>query len=179
MNTNSISRKPSQGVPYIWITMKNATPMLPEEGRFEEEDATWPSSSEGRQFFFLRTACACSCDHCCCDKSELCYWLQVPGTLIPSDWLDWNFVQGDPSGWLLTFPDIKTKVLSQYKLLIQPAVIGWPTGNGKKLSNCQAFCLLPGPAVPGSCLVSFHFLWAILCPLAVLKHNFQCDVNKS
>ena len=27
--------------------------------------------------------------------------------------------------------------------------------------------LLPGPAVPGSCLVSFHFLWAILCPQAV------------
>ena len=27
--------------------------------------------------------------------------------------------------------------------------------------------MLPGPAVPGSCLVSFHFLWAILCPQAV------------
>ena len=42
------------------------------EVRFVEEGA-----SEGRQFFFLRTACACSCDHCCCDKSELCYWLQA------------------------------------------------------------------------------------------------------
>ena len=28
--------------------------------------------------------------------------------------------------------------------------------------------MLPGPAVPGSSLVSFHFLWAILCPQAVL-----------
>ena len=28
--------------------------------------------------------------------------------------------------------------------------------------------LLPGPAVPGCCLVSFHILWAILCPQAVL-----------
>ena len=27
--------------------------------------------------------------------------------------------------------------------------------------------MLPGPAVPGSCLVSFHFLWAILCPQTV------------
>ena len=27
--------------------------------------------------------------------------------------------------------------------------------------------MLPGPAVPGCCLVSFHFLWAILCPQAV------------
>ena len=27
--------------------------------------------------------------------------------------------------------------------------------------------LLPGPAVPGCSLVSFHFLWAILCPQAV------------
>ena len=24
---------------------------------------------------------------------------------------------------------------------VQPADIGWPTGNGKKLSNCQAHCL--------------------------------------
>ena len=73
MNKYSISRKLSQGVPYLWIAMNNATP--PEEAPFEE-DTTWPIS-EGRQFFFLRTACACSCDHCCCDKSELCYWLQV------------------------------------------------------------------------------------------------------
>ena len=29
--------------------------------------------------------------------------------------------------------------------------------------------LLPGPSVPGCSLVSFHFLWAILCPQAVLK----------
>ena len=27
--------------------------------------------------------------------------------------------------------------------------------------------MLPGPAVPGCCLISFHFLWAILCPQAV------------
>ena len=27
--------------------------------------------------------------------------------------------------------------------------------------------MLPGPAVLGCCLVSFHFLWAILCPQAV------------
>ena len=27
--------------------------------------------------------------------------------------------------------------------------------------------LLPGPTVPGCSLVSFHFLWAILCPQAV------------
>ena len=27
--------------------------------------------------------------------------------------------------------------------------------------------MLPGPAVPGCCLVSFHFLWAILYPQAV------------
>ena len=27
--------------------------------------------------------------------------------------------------------------------------------------------LLPGPAVPGCSLVSFHFLWVILCPQAV------------
>ena len=28
--------------------------------------------------------------------------------------------------------------------------------------------MLPGPAVPGCCLVSFYFLWAILCTQAVL-----------
>ena len=37
---------------------------------------------------------------------------------------------------------------------------GWPTGNGKKVSNKQP-SMLPGPAVPGCCLISFHFLWAI------------------
>ena len=31
--------------------------------------------------------------------------------------------------------------------------------------------MLPGPAVPGCCLVSFHFLWAILCPQAVDRNS--------
>ena len=31
----------------------------------------------------------------------------------------------------------------------------------------QKQSMLPGPAVPGSCLASFHFLLAILCPQAV------------
>ena len=31
--------------------------------------------------------------------------------------------------------------------------------------------LLPGPAVPGCSLVSFHFLWAILCPQAVQRET--------
>ena len=46
---------------------------------------------------------------------------------------------------------------------VQPADIGWPTGNRKKLSSTQAQL---GQAT-SSCLVSFHFLWAILCPQAV------------
>ena len=49
---------------------------------------------------------------------------------------------------------------------VQPADIGLPTGNGLKETKLQ-----PGTAGPGnrlgSCLVSFHFLWAILCPQAV------------
>ena len=32
--------------------------------------------------------------------------------------------------------------------------------------------MLPGPAVPGCSLVSFHFLWEILCPQAVTVLNF-------
>ena len=34
----------------------------------------------------------------------------------------------------------------------------------------------PGPDVPGCSLVSFHFLWAILCPQAVLPINFPTYV---
>ena len=34
----------------------------------------------------------------------------------------------------------------------------WPTGNGKKVSNSQAIA----KHVHGCCLISFHFLWAIL-----------------
>ena len=38
--------------------------------------------------------------------------------------------------------------------------------------------MLPGPAVPGCCLVSFHFLWAILCPQAVHQHpNFTLKLG--
>ena len=42
--------------------------------------------------------------------------------------------------------------------------------------------MLPGPAVPGCCLISFHFLWAILCPQAVgniylLYYNIQVREN--
>ena len=33
--------------------------------------------------------------------------------------------------------------------------------------------LMPGPAVPGCSLVSFHFLWAILCPQAVHKSAYK------
>ena len=36
--------------------------------------------------------------------------------------------------------------------------------------------MMPGPAVPGCCLVSFHFLWAILWQHAVQwSGNTQCD----
>ena len=53
---------------------------------------------------------------------------------------------------------------SEYNLVkkVQPADIGFPTGNGNNLSN-----MLPGSGVPGCCLFSFHILWAILCPQAV------------
>ena len=39
----------------------------------------------------------------------------------------------------------------------------------------QLPCMLPGPAVPGCSLVSLHFLWAILCPKAVLSHFSTCE----
>ena len=40
--------------------------------------------------------------------------------------------------------------------------------------------MLPGTAAPGCCLVSFHFLWAILCPQAVQRYSSslsQCFVT--
>ena len=50
-----------------------------------------------------------------------------------------------------------------FGLCVQPADIGWPTGNGKKK-------LQPSTAGPGNMLgcglVSFHILWAIPCPQA-------------
>ena len=36
--------------------------------------------------------------------------------------------------------------------------------------------LLPGPAVPGCCLVSFYFLWAILCPQAVVYEEMEPEL---
>ena len=41
------------------------------------------------------------------------------------------------SGLLYTDLEARLRVRKQ----LQPADIGWPTGNGKKLSNCQACCL--------------------------------------
>ena len=51
----------------------------------------------------------------------------------------------------------------RYTFFVSPNQIqggwgGWPTGNGKKLLQPS---MLPGPAVPGSCLAFFHFRWAI------------------
>ena len=37
--------------------------------------------------------------------------------------------------------------------------------------------LLPGLAVPDCSLVSFHFLWAFLCPQAVVFRNFKCQTG--
>ena len=59
---------------------------------------------------------------------------------------------------------------------VQCSCSGWPTGNGKKLSNSQACCLT---AVPGCCLVSFHILWAILSTSTVhvslgIRNIFCC-----
>ena len=48
-------------------------------------------------------------------------------------------IQGGPTGQGTWFVDIKLKVPPQYKLIIlQPANIGLPTENGKKLSCSQA-----------------------------------------
>ena len=41
----------------------------------------------------------------------------------------------------------------------------------KRKETKQQPSMLPGPAVPVCCLVSFHFLWAILCPQAVHGHG--------
>ena len=46
---------------------------------------------------------------------------------------------------------------------VQSGYIGCNTGNGEKLS------MLPGPAVPGCCLVSFNFLCYILCSRSVVE----------
>ena len=48
-----------------------------------------------------------------------------------------------PSNSQTASPGLKNKHLSHAsdKRLLQPADIGWPTGNGKKLSCSQACCL--------------------------------------
>ena len=43
----------------------------------------------------------------------------------------------------------------------------WWMAHRKWKESKQQPSMLPGPAVPGCCLFSFHFLWAILCPQAV------------
>ena len=43
---------------------------------------------------------------------------------------------------------------------VQCSCSGWPTAKWKETK--QQPSMLPGPAVPGCCSVSFHILWAIL-----------------
>ena len=50
--------------------------------------------------------------------------------------------------------------------------MGW-MANRKWRETKQQPSMLPGPAVPGCCLVSFHFLWAILCPQAVSEKSIK------
>ena len=54
-------------------------------------------------------------------------------------------------------------------ICLQCSCSGWPTGNGKKLINS----MLPFPAVPGCCLVSFHILWAILITSTVESFSMK------
>ena len=49
--------------------------------------------------------------------------------------------QGDSFIALVSAPKMEELKLKVVKLPVQPADVGWPTGNGKKLSNSQA-CLL-------------------------------------
>ena len=52
--------------------------------------------------------------------------------------------------------------------------------HGKWKETKQQPSLLPGPAVPGCSLVSFPFLWAILCPQAVvLRKIAQLDGQRA
>ena len=70
------------------------------------------------------------------------------------------------------FPELNLAMsLGTQHSTVQPADIGWPTGNGKKVSSIQAGNML------GSCLVSLCFLWAILCPQAVEGAEVQSHVQ--
>ena len=45
--------------------------------------------------------------------------------------------------------------------------------NTKWKETKQQLSMLPGPAEPGCCLVSFHFLWAILSTSTVYQSNIK------
>ena len=57
---------------------------------------------------------------------------------------------------------------------IFPTVCGRRISHRKWKETNQQTSMLPGPAVPGCCLVSFRFLWAILRPHPVQTSNFIC-----
>ena len=60
---------------------------------------------------------------------------------------------------------------------IRSTACGHRMAHRKWKETKQLPSMLPGPAVPGSCLVSFHFLLAILCPQAVNKVRFCLASN--
>ena len=62
---------------------------------------------------------------------------------------------------------VQTEVLCLKKKIC--TACGHRLAHRKWKETKQQPSMVSGPAVPGCCLVSFHFLWAILCPQAVLR----------
>ena len=99
------------------------------------------------------------------------------------DYLSGGFQKKSPTRWSLEhcrvffyFKDIKLcsfvnvpdkeRVKRIWEHTCTVLVLRMAHRKGKEIK--QQPSMLPGPAVPGSCLVSFHFLWAILSTSTVI-----------
>ena len=69
--------------------------------------------------------------------------------------------------WKIYCVALKSREKFFVNSVCMPTACGHRMAHRKWKEIKQQPSMLPGPAVPGFSLVSFHFLWAILCPQAV------------
>ena len=114
--------------------------------------------------------------------SSLVQWPMTDGQMHwePMNcWLPETDDQQGPTRTALNFLIVILQWSEMWHLYLhQYTACGHRMAHRKRKETKQQPSLLPGPAVPGCSLISFYFLWANLCPQAVLYEENEALFNK-
>ena len=114
--------------------------------------------------------------------SSLVQWPMTDGQMHwePMNcWLPETDDQQGPTRTALNFLIVILQWSEMWHLYLhQYTACGHRMAHRKRKETKQQPSLLPGPAVPGCSLISFYFLWAILCPQAVEVNFVSFNIPK-